>query len=48
MADIIVKNIDEEKKRKTVFVLNAQGKDLSKAVREMTEKLAKEYDEMNK
>lgn len=48
MADIIAKNIDDTKKVKAMFVLKCKGKDLSKAVREMTEQLAKEYDEMNK
>lgn len=48
MADIIAKNIDDNKKRKAVFVLQCKSKDLSKAVREMVDKLAQEYDEKYK
>lgn len=48
MTEIKAKNIDEEKKIKAIFVLKTKGKDLSKAVREMIDNLAKEYDEMNK
>jgi len=46
MADIITKNVDREKKNKALFVLRCKGKDISTAVREMIDKLAKEYDEM--
>lgn len=45
--DIHVK-VDDLTKRKAIFVLQAKGKNLSKAVREMLEELAKEYDEMEK
>ena len=45
---IQVRNVDPEKKRKAVFVLKCKGQNLSEAVREMTEQLAKEFDEMNK
>lgn len=48
MADIIAKNIDDNKKRKAIFVLNCKGKDLSKMVRETIDKLAQEYDEKYK
>lgn len=48
MSDIITKNIDDNKKRKAVFVLKCKGKDISKAVREMIDKLAQEYDEKYK
>lgn len=48
MADIIVKNINEEQKRKAVFILNSKGKTLSDAVREMVEKYSKEYEKNNK
>jgi len=48
MAYIIAQNIDDIKKRKAVFVLKCKGKDMSKAVREMIDKLAVEYDEKYK
>lgn len=48
MADIIAKNIDDNNKRKAVFVLKCKGKDLSKMVRETIDKLAQEYDEKYK
>ena len=48
MADINIKNVDEEKKRKTIFVLTKKNKDLSTAVREMLDKYAKQCDEMQK
>lgn len=48
MANINVRNVDTESKRKTVFYLNSKGKDLSTAVREMLDKYAKEYDKMQK
>lgn len=48
MADINVKNVDREQKRKTLFVLNCKGSDLSKEVKKMLEKYAEEYDKMNK
>lgn len=48
MERIDVRNIQPEVKRKAMFVLKCKGKDLSTAVREMTAKLAKEFDEMNK
>ena len=40
--------VNPEIKRKAVFVLKCKGKDLSKAVREMIEKYANEFDEMQK
>lgn len=40
--------VNAETKRKANFVLKCKGKDLSKAVREMIDKLAKEFDEMQK
>ena len=48
MANINVRNVDTESKRKAVFYLNSKGKDLSTAVREMLEKYAKQFDEMQK
>ena len=48
MADINIKNIDKNAKNKAIFVLKCKGKDLSTAVREMLDKYAKEYDEMQK
>lgn len=47
MGEINVKNISTEKKNKAIFILKSQGKTLSQAVREMTEKLAEEYDKKN-
>lgn len=46
MADINIKNIDKNAKNKAIFVLKCKGKDLSTAVREMINSLAKEYDAM--
>lgn len=40
--------VEREKKRKTIFVLSTKGKDLSQAVREMLDKYAEEFDEMQK
>lgn len=40
--------VDKDTKLKADFVLRTQGKTLSKAVREMLEKYAKEFEEMNK
>lgn len=36
-----------ETKKKAMFVLKTQGKTLSQAVREMTDKLAEEFDKKN-
>lgn len=48
MADIFIKNLDEVKKNKASFVLRANGKDITKAVRELIDELAKQFDEMQK
>lgn len=48
MADINIKNVDKEIKRKAIFYLGTKGKDLSTAVREMLYKYAKEFDKMQK
>lgn len=40
--------IDKQTKLKASFVLKTKGSCLSVAVRELLEKYAKEYDEMNK
>ena len=48
MANINVRNVDQNTKLKASFVLKCNGKDLSTAVREMLDKYAKEYDEMQK
>lgn len=40
-----MRDIDTEKKNKALFVLKCKGSNLSQAVREMVDKLAKEYDE---
>lgn len=45
MIDLNIKDVDELKKNKAVFVLKCKGKNLSIAVKEMIDKLAKEYDE---
>lgn len=39
---------DKEKKDKAMYVLNCKGKDLTKAVRELVDELAKQFDEMQK
>ena len=44
-GDILIKNINLEKKRKAMFVLKSKGKTFTSAVREMCERLAKEFDE---
>lgn len=48
MEDIHVTNVDSEQKRKAIFYLGTKEKDLSTAVREMIDKYAKKYDEMQK
>ena len=45
MEDNLVVRVDKEKKAK--FILKTQGKTLSQAVREMTDKLAEEFDKKN-
>lgn len=47
MEDSINVRVDKEKKVKAIFVLKTKGKTLSQAVREMTEKLAEEFDKKN-
>ena len=42
-----IKTNKKEKKAKAMFVLKTQGKTLSQAVREMTDKLAEEFDKKN-
>lgn len=48
MSNIYIKNLDEEKKNKAMYVLSCKGKDLTKAVRELVDGLAKQFDEMQK
>ena len=48
MSDLLIKNIDTEKKNKAIFVLKCKGKDLTKAVKEMVDKLSEEFDKNNK
>lgn len=48
MSNIYIKNLDKEKKNKAIFMLKCQGKDLTKAVRELVEQLAKDFDEQQK
>lgn len=43
----ILTRVNAEKKNKAIFVLKTKGKTLSQAVREMLDKLAKEFDEIN-
>lgn len=40
--------IEEETKKKAIFVLKAKGKTLSEEVRKMTEELAKQYEKEQK
>lgn len=42
---IMVRNVETDKKAKASFILQTKGKNLSDAVREMVDKLAKEFDE---
>lgn len=39
-----IRNVDREKKRKAMFILQTQGKNLSQAVREMIDGYAAEFD----
>lgn len=48
MAVVKADNIDNTKKLKASFVLKSKGSNLTQAVKETIDKLAKEYDEMNK
>ena len=48
MADMNIKDVDDRKKLKASFVLKSKGKNLSEAVKEMIDKLAKEYDDKEK
>lgn len=45
VENIMVRNVETNKKAKAMFVLQSKGKNLSDAVREMVDKLAKEFDE---
>ena len=47
MEENINVRVNTEKKAKAIFVLKTQGKTLSQAVREMTDKLADEFDKKN-
>lgn len=42
---ITVRNVETEKKAKAIFILQADGRNLSDAVREMIDKLADKFDE---
>ena len=44
MEENINVRVDKEKKVKAIFILKTKGKTLSQAVREMTDKLAEEFD----
>ena len=48
MAIANIKNIDDEKYRKTLFVLKCKGTNFAKEVKKMCEKYAEEFDKMNK
>ena len=48
MSNIYIKNLDKKKKDKAMYMLSCKGKDLTKAVRELVDELAKEFDEMQK
>ena len=47
MEENINVRVDKEKKVKAIFILKTKGKTLSQAVREMTDKLAEEFDKKN-
>ena len=44
---INIKNVNEEKKNKAIFVLSTKGKTLSEEVRKMIDNLAEEFDKKN-
>lgn len=46
MAIANIKNIDDEKYRKTLFVLKSKGKNFAQVVKEMCEKYAEEFDKI--
>ena len=46
LVRIDVTNVDSEKKRKAMYVLNAEGTDLSTAIKKLVDKYAKKFDEM--
>ena len=46
MAEVHITSVDQTKKYKAMFVLKCKGKDLSKEIKELIEKYAKEFDEM--
>lgn len=48
MAIANIKNIDDEKYNKTLFVLRSKGTNLAKEVKKMCDKYAEEFDKMNK
>lgn len=48
LSDMNIKRVDSEKKRKAIFYLGTKRKDLSTAVRELVDELAKQFDEMQK
>lgn len=48
MAELNVRNVDNEQKQKAMYVLKCKGKDLSSEVRNLIEKLAKDFDKMKK
>lgn len=48
MADMNIKDVDREQKRKALFYLNCKGSNLSIEVKKMIEKYAEEYEKMQK
>jgi len=47
-VNLNVKGVDEEDKRRAIYVLNSRGTDLSKAIREFIHEVAKEFDDMSR
>ena len=48
MATANIKNIDNEKYKKTLFMLKTKGKNFAQEVKEMCDKYANEFDETYK
>ena len=44
MATANIKNIDDEKYKKTLFILKTKGSNFANMVKEMCEKYAEEFD----
>ena len=48
MTEINVRNVDENDKRKAVYVLKCKGKNLSTEIRNHIKKIASEFDKIKK